>query len=64
MVLNADQVALEASNSRKVIFESYRELVTAEQANGWFSIVPQKMENAVPLNESVTSGKRVFAKTP
>jgi len=35
------QVALEAGNSPAMIFGHYRELVTADDAKAWFSIVPQ-----------------------
>ena len=34
------KVALEAGNSSKVIFQNYRELVTPEEANEWFAILP------------------------
>jgi len=39
---NAAQVALEAGNSPKMIFQHYRELVTPEDAEKWFSIEPKK----------------------
>jgi integrase len=38
---NAAEVALEAGNSPRMIFEHYRELTTAEQATAWFSTLPQ-----------------------
>lgn len=38
---NANQVALEAGNSSAIIFKHYRELVTGEAAEKWFSIVPK-----------------------
>ena len=37
---NAAQVALEAGNSPTMIFRHYRELVTPDQAQEWFSIRP------------------------
>jgi integrase len=37
---NAAEVALEAGNSPRMIFEHYRELATAEQARAWFSTLP------------------------
>jgi integrase len=37
---SAAQVALEAGNSPKMLFEHYRELVTAEEASEWFSLTP------------------------
>jgi hypothetical protein len=38
IVQDAAKVALEAGNSPQVIFSSYRELVTPDQAKAWFSI--------------------------
>lgn len=40
VVQNAAQVALEAGNSPTIIFKHYRELVTREEADKWFSIMP------------------------
>jgi len=40
IVQNAAQVALEAGNSPTIIFKHYRELVTKEQAEKWFAIMP------------------------
>ena len=40
-IQNADQVALEAGNSRQMIFKHYRELVRAEEAKKWFGIEPE-----------------------
>ena len=37
---NAAEVALEARNSPRMIFEHYRELTTAKQATAWFSTLP------------------------
>jgi integrase len=39
-VQNAAQVALEAGNSPTIIFKHYRELVTREDADMWFGIMP------------------------
>ena len=36
----AAQVALEAGNSPQMIFSNYRELVTPQDAETWFAIVP------------------------
>jgi integrase len=38
---NVAQVALEAGNSPQMIFANYRELVTKEAADLWFSIMPK-----------------------
>ncbi len=46
---NANQVALEAGNSPAIIFKHYRELVTEEAAEEWFSITPP--EGWVPPEE-------------
>ena len=40
---NANQVALESGHSVKVLFTNYRELVTPEEAKGWFGIVPEEI---------------------
>ena len=40
-------VALESGNSPKVIFESYRELVSAGDAEKWFRIVPAESETII-----------------
>lgn len=40
---SAAQVALEAGNSPKMLFEHYRELVTEAEGKEWFSITPQKV---------------------
>ncbi len=37
---SAPQVALEAGNSPKMLFEHYRELVTEAEGKEWFSLVP------------------------
>jgi integrase len=38
---NVPQVALEAGNSPKMIFENYRQLVTEAAAKTWFSLTPE-----------------------
>lgn len=40
---SAPQVALEAGNSPKMLFEHYRELVTEAEAKEWFSLTPRKV---------------------
>jgi integrase len=40
---SAAQVALEAGNSPKMLFEHYRELVTEAEGNEWFSLTPEKV---------------------
>lgn len=44
-VKNAAQVALEAGNSPRMIFEHYRELVTEDEAKEWFGIGPKAPAN-------------------
>ena len=39
-IQDVNQVALEAGNSPAIIFRNYRELVTEEAAEKWFSIMP------------------------
>ena len=41
-IKNVAQVALEAGNSPAMIFGHYRELVTADDAKTWFSIMPPR----------------------
>lgn len=43
------RVALESGNSVRMIFKHYRELVTKEEAETWFSIKPDIAENVVQL---------------
>jgi integrase len=52
IVKNAAQVALEAGNSPKIIFQHYRELVTEQEATQWFAITP----------ESTAARRQAFAK--
>ena len=42
VVQNAAQVALEAGNSPAMIFKHYRELVTKDEADKWFGIMPPR----------------------
>ena len=59
-IKNVDQVALEAGNSPEMIFEHYRELVTAEAAKGWFSVVPKTVRAKV---RKTKAGNRQKPKT-
>jgi hypothetical protein len=40
LIQDAAKVALEMGNSPAILFKHYRELVTPDQATGWFEIVP------------------------
>ena len=40
---SAAQVALEAGNSPKMLFEHYRELVTEDEAKEWFGLTPKRV---------------------
>jgi integrase len=40
IVQDAAKVSFEMGNSPKMVFEHYREIVTPEQANSWFGIMP------------------------
>lgn len=42
---SAPQVALEAGNSPKMLFEHYRELVTEAEAKAWFALTPSKVKS-------------------
>ena len=44
---SAAQVALEAGNSPKMLFEHYRELVTEQEAKEWFSMTPEIVRKIV-----------------
>jgi integrase len=46
---DVNQVALEAGNSPTIIFSNYRELVTPDEANGWFKVRPSKKSNVVAM---------------
>jgi integrase len=47
---NAAEVALEMGNSPRMIFQHYRELVTATDAARWWSISPAEGEKVVSIN--------------
>ncbi|OJV22946.1 MAG: hypothetical protein BGO12_02585 [Verrucomicrobia bacterium 61-8] len=51
---NAAEVALEAGNSPRMIFEHYRELATGEEAKDWFGARPDK-ERLATLEETSAS---------
>jgi integrase len=51
-VQSADQVALEAGNSPKILFTNYRELVTPEDAAAWFAVAPEPLANVVALSDA------------
>jgi integrase len=42
---NVDETSLEAGNSREVIFQHYRELVTKQAGEQWFELSPTVVEN-------------------
>jgi len=44
---SAPQVALEAGNSPKMLFEHYRELVTEAEGKEWFALTPKKVRQIV-----------------
>ncbi len=49
VVQSAAQVALEAGNSPKVVFQHYRELVKPDAAVAWFNIMPSTAANIVSI---------------
>lgn len=52
-IQNVAQVALEAGNSPGMIFQHYRELVTASDAKAWFAIKPELPANVTPIAKGV-----------
>jgi integrase len=46
------RVALESGNSPRMIFRHYRELVTKEEAQTWFSIMPKSAANIIPMPQA------------
>lgn len=44
---SAPQVALEAGNSPKMLFEHYRELVTEAEGKEWFALTPQQVRKMI-----------------
>jgi hypothetical protein len=46
---SADQVSLEMGNSPNMVFDHYREVVTPNAAQEWFSVAPVLEENVVKL---------------
>jgi integrase len=47
MIQNVAQVALEAGNSPRMVFDNYRALVTPNDANRWFEIIPANIESII-----------------
>jgi hypothetical protein len=58
-VPNTAQVALEAGNSPQMIFQHYRELVRAMDAEKWFAVTPASVEAAKAARESGAESKIV-----
>jgi integrase len=52
---SAAQVALEAGNSPKMLFENYRELVTEKMAQSYFGIFPEKKR---PVRKKARSARK------
>jgi integrase len=42
---NVDETALEAGNSRDIVFKHYRELVSREDGAAWFALTPEKVRS-------------------
>ncbi len=47
------RVALESGNSPRMIFRHYRELVTKEEAQIWFSIIPSTVADVLSVPQAV-----------
>jgi integrase len=58
---NAAQVSLEMGNSPRKLFENYRELVTPEDAEEWFGILPT-IRGKAGKSGAAGSGKKTSAK--
>lgn len=54
-IQSVDKVALEAGNSPNMIFKHYRELVTPEQAQAWFSVLPKTAGTVVSMPAAQTA---------
>lgn len=50
-IKDAARVALEMGNSPSMLFRNYRELVTEQEAKGWFSVLPSAKKSPVPMND-------------
>lgn len=59
---SASEVALEAGNSSRMIFEHYRELVTEAEAKEWFALRPDKNRLQALKNWAKVSGAPSVAK--
>src|SRR5262245_21150182 len=53
-IQDVNRVALEAGNSPQMMFRSYRELATPEQARTWFSIAPAASEKVIAISAGRT----------
>jgi len=54
VIKDAARVALEMGNSPSMLFRNYRELVTEQQAERWFSVLPSGKEGPVPMSDQRT----------
>jgi integrase len=63
LVKDETQVALEAGNSAQMIFSNYRELVTEQDAQQWFSIAPapQRSRKIVSLADHAKRASKASA---
>ncbi len=60
---NVANVALEAGNSPKKIFSNYRELVTPEEAEMWFKVLPETAESLPEqAGDTLKSGSKLVLK--
>lgn len=57
-IQSVPQVALEAGNSPAMIFANYREVVTSDDAKGWFAVVPETPANVTSLAAATAKGPR------
>ncbi len=54
VVKDVGEVALEAGNSTRMIFQHYRQLVTQKEGLAWFAILPENDLNILPLPANAT----------
>jgi hypothetical protein len=52
VVQDSAKVAFEMGNSPDIVYRHYWDLVTEEEAKGWFSILPRGAKNRIVLAAS------------
>jgi hypothetical protein len=63
LIQNDAQVALESGNSPRMIHQNYKELVTKEQAEAYFSVFPSNRLSAKTVLKKFIHNSKFFIST-